>query len=54
MSQLCARKSGKGRETEKLASQNALQFNPSLTRAMREAKEKETEGKFLVLVFRRH
>lgn len=30
------------REAEKLASQNALQFDPGLTRAMREAKEKET------------
>lgn len=42
MSQLCARRSGREREAEKLASQNALQFDPGLTRAMREAKEKET------------
>lgn len=31
-----------------------LQFNASLTRVTREAKEKDTEGEFPVTVFRRH
>ena len=39
---MCQEEWEREREAEKLASQNALQFDPGLTRAMREAKEKET------------
>lgn len=48
---------GRGREGERQRDsphKMLLQFNASLTRVTRKAKEKDMEGEFPVTVFRRH